>query len=115
MKSYRSQGGAIRKRGMAESLSIERARQNEAIGLRQCWSESGQCSVLGHMCVTQGWKGMEVRHQWSCIMGQLLQAARLWNKCKRTAVAGRCHDAKKIHFKTLDLSLSLCRVERPEE
>lgn len=38
IKSYRSQGGAIRKRGMAESLSIERARQNEAIGLRQCWS-----------------------------------------------------------------------------
>lgn len=38
MKSYRSQGGAVRKGGMAESLSIERARQRDAKGLGQCWS-----------------------------------------------------------------------------
>lgn len=38
MKSCRSQGGAVRKGGMSESLSSEKARQREAIGLRQCWS-----------------------------------------------------------------------------
>lgn len=89
VKFCRSQGGAVRKRGMTEKLRIERERKIEAVGLGQHWPWKSQFSVCGNE-----------RWNWKQCDGATSSNGSAVKQSKRRGVAGKCHEAKKIHFKT---------------